>query len=81
MEKTKLKIGDKVRVKKNLSEEEILKEYYDGPLGEEIEKEILDFYSNTETVHILEDALDGNFSTKGFDYVLVDEFLELVEEA
>ena len=77
----KLKIGDKVKVKKNLNKEEILEEYYDGPLGEEIEKEILDFYSNTEAVHILEDACDGNFSTKGFSYVLVDRFLELVEEA
>lgn len=75
-----LKIGDKVRVKKNLNEEGILKEYYDGPLDEEIKKEVLDFYSNTEAVHILEDALNGNFSTKEFGYVLVDRFLELVEE-
>ena len=77
----KFKIGDKVKVKKGLNQEEILKQYFDGPLTEEEQKEILKFYEDTETVHILKDACDGNFSTDNFGYVIVDNFFELVEES
>lgn len=81
MLKSNFKIGDKVKVKKNLNKEEILEQYFDGPLTEEEKKEILDFYTKSEAVHVLENACDGNFSTKNFEYILVDRFLELVEEA
>lgn len=81
MEKNNFKVGDRVRVKKDLKEREILEQYLAcDPMDEEEKKYVLDFYRDTETVHILEDACDGNFSTKGFDYVLIDYLLELIEE-
>ncbi|MBN1469507.1 MAG: hypothetical protein JW924_12345 [Fusobacteriaceae bacterium] len=78
MKKLNFKIGDKVRVKKGLNEDEILEQYYDGPLGEETEKEILDFFNDTEKVYTLI-GIENDCSIKEFGYYINENHLELVE--
>ena len=76
MEK-EMEIGKKVKVKKGLTDEEILKEYYDGPLDEKTEKEILDFFHDTEKIHTLT-GTGNNCAVEEFGYYIDEYFLELV---
>ena len=74
------KLGDKVRVKKGLTEKEILHEYLMcDPLDEEDKKEILDFYFDTEKVYVLIDV-GNDCAVKEFGYVLIDYLLEKVDD-